>query len=726
MDVYVAEKHAVAEAIARVLSDTPVKCRGYYDCSLGVNKVTVTWLAGHVLSLKEPHDFKPEWAKWKLEQLPLNWPIAYKVSQSTQNQFKIVSELLQSKETTKIISCTDPDKAGQMIADELFQYLHLDSNIIFRAMIDDLNRQRVISKLSNLRPNTEFKNLSLQEEARAVGDQRLGINLTRLVALHVQSAGIQAKIVVGRVKAAIISLVVCRERERQGFSSTDYYLIDTVVNSSAGQLKARLDTKQLPQPSIHLSLDDKSQLIEKEQVTRLANMLNSNPAVLVNKMKKEVHDSPPLPFDLLSLQVECSRLFKMSPSRVMDITQQLRLPPYSAITYNRSDCRYIPNEHLSECNSVIIELSKIDALHSVTQYTDSTIKSRAFNSAKIGAHSAIIPTGNVEGYDKMDDETKLVFLLISRQYLIQFLPKRIRNVVTYQYKIDGYLFEGKFQNILSYGWSAIFQNDQESEGVSIDSEGETAPIDISDLLVGGKSDHQIVVNPQKSKPRPSYTMTTLLKDLTSCAKYASEQQYREWLLQKDQDNEELGGIGTPATRSDILDDIFTAKLLIQQRSKTREIIIPSDAGYLLHDVLPSDLVSPNLTSIWANWFRQIGTGDKTVNEFLDYVDAYITNTIHTFSLASVAPSIANLVHTVDKPVSTVCPKCLSNSCMSKSGKFGKYWQCSKCNETFDDLKEAPIYRLCSKCGAKMRLRKAKGSVFFGCSNYPRCNRTEQV
>lgn len=717
MKVYLAEKPEVASHITSVIDPKAVKKYGYYQCA---NGDIVTWCIGHLLTLSDPQDFEPSLDKWNLEQLPMAWPVKYKTKKKVESQLKVVVSLL--KKASTIISCVDIDASGQAIADEIFEQYDIAPHKVLRALINDNNPKKIIKAISpeELKPNSEFRTLYLQEKARAVADQRVGYNLTRLLTCQAQKQGFNETLNVGRVQSSILGLVVRRYRERSLHIPHNYYLVRVECQTEAGPLMASLNIDEHDL----LERDDKGRLTNYHQVKNLITSLDVHSVTLTDIQKKEVFDSPPLPYDLLSLQSDCSRYYGLEPDEVLDITQKLREAPFYAITYNRSDCRYIPDEVFESSEEIISALSSIDGLDQITLLTDHTVKSRAFNSAKTTAHGAIIPTGSVADWEQMTDEMKAVFILIARNYLIQFMPKRQRFVLNYTFTLSNeqhikFHFNGRAQTVESAGWSIVFRNDDEAE----DELEDVSPLDIKNINKDTRIDQANVFEKELvTNPPPLYIMSTLLSDLKSTAKYIQDPKLKAWMLEKDKHKEgEQGGIGTAATRSGILKELFNKNVFTRNKKKQ---IIPTQKGELLYDLLPASITSPDTTAIWSNFFRLIGDGETTPEHFWSEVDSFIQSAVTKVKENGLAIPDNLIEEKQTSPdVLQACPLCQGNANRRK-GKYGWFWQCSSCETYFDDLKNRLFYKCCEKCGKRLKVKKAQNKLFLGCSGYPDCKHTE--
>ncbi|WP_428775937.1 DNA topoisomerase [Vibrio sp.] len=727
MDLYIAEKPDVGKHIASVINPNSQSKQGYIDCG---NNQIVTWCIGHLLALADPEDFNEAYSKWNLADLPMQWPVKYKPNPNTKSQLNVVLRLL--KKATRIFSCTDIDAAGQAIADEIFEYAGIDKNNVVRILINDNNPSKIAKALEprHQRPNGEFHGLYLQELSRAVADQRCGYNLTRLLTCQGQSQGYVGKTLnVGRVQAAINGLVVRRERERDSHQKQHYYHINGTFASAGGEIKARF------QPDDHhwIELDSKGRIANSQQAQTIARSLHGRPATITEITRKNTSDSPPLPYDLLSLQVDCARYYGMQPDEVLTLTQMLRESPYYAITYNRSDCRYIPEECFAEAPEIIEKLGQLDMFAPLVSQTDTTRKTRAFNSSKTGAHGAITPTGSITGWDRMPDDAKAVFLLIARNYLLQFFENRQRRVTDYAVTVNcdkdiEHRFTGRAQKVIVPGWSSVFCNDADSEEAQLD---DLSQLD-SELLSEGQTIQHSMVEAKalETKPPASYSITTLLRDLKSTAKYISDPKIKQWMLEKDKGKDEQGGIGTAATRSDILKGLFDTKSL----QVTNKKITPTEKGYMLYDLLPS-ISSPETTAIWSHYFKQINSLDMTPEQFWSEIDRFIESevarvkkhglTIPDNMLKQRSAAVGNNAEQA-KPLSGTCPKCKSKA-LRVNGRFGHFWACQNkesCKANFSDLAGQLFYRRCPKCKNDLRISKGKrknAKPFISCSGFPQCD-----
>ncbi|MDF9399145.1 DNA topoisomerase [Vibrio sp. 1180_3] len=724
MELYLTEKPEVGTHLANVINPNSVKHKGYIDC--GQNTI-VTWCIGHLLSLKDPEDIDERYKKWSIDQLPMSWGVEYKPNPKTQAQLNTVMRLI--RKATTIYCATDIDAAGQAIADEIFEYMGIPTANIKRLLINDNNPVKIAKALNNVQNNSDYQGLYLTEKSRAVADQRVGYNLSRLMTCQAQSQGLKQLFTVGRVQSAVLGLVVRRTRLRKSHIKMTYYNIVGTFNTQVGELKGRYT---LPENHMY-EVDEKGRINNESQAVQLARSLSGQNAVLKSISTKITHDSPPLPYDLLALQSDAASLYGIPPDECLALTQKLREAPYYAITYNRSDCRYIPDESFNDAPEVIGNLGQLDLFSGLVELTNHQIKSRAFNSSKTGAHGAIIPTGSTEGWEEMPDKLKAVFLLIARNYLIQFIEKRERQVTDYIIDVINdqgvhHEFKGKVQKVVQYGWSVVFRNDLESE---VNDDNEDDDIAIEALVAGQIYPNSLVMaQTQETKPPGDYTTASLLRDLKSTAKYIEDERLKKWMLDKDAGGDELGGIGTAATRDSILKGLFDKGFLDRKGPIAKAKILPTPEGELLFDLLPVSLTSPNTTAIWSHYFKQIEQKQMTVEQFWSVVDEFISAEVNKVKISGLA--IPQGMKTqgssteAERPTAT-CPLCKQSAIRIK-GKNGFFWKCQSCEKIFGDLVGKLFYKQCSRCRSQMRIIKGKGrsKAFIGCTNYPTCQHKEPL
>ena len=517
MKLIIAEKPALAEAIKEAIGTDFQKKDSYYE-----NKeYYISWCIGHLLEVMLPD----ENSKWSFDNLPLKhkgWN--FQIKENTKKQYNIVKTLIDMSDT--IIHAGDPDEEGQLIVDSILykeNIIDLKGNskkTIKRLLVNDFNTKSIKKELSNLKDNNEYLNLSYMALARTLADKTFGYNLTRGYTLKNQEAGNNNVISIGRVQTPMLALIVRREQEIKNHVKSYYYTIKGSTAIAGSSLDFIYQTKAE-------EIDETKKITSEETANTIINRLNDNKskAVVFKYETKEEIDTVPLPYNLLDLQVDCSKLYNMKADKVMSVTQDLR-EKHKAITYNRSDCNYLLDETYEQSPAIIACLQDIndEKLQNIVNNANIDIKSKAFNSSKTTAHTAIIPTETKLDFSAFSDDEKKVFLLIANRFVMQFLPpaKYLKHTITIKIN-DDYLINGKSQG---KAWNGSYVGKIEANGELIfeipvtvidsfnnkDHESNTilnkANLKVKDLLTekyGNEIDTEEIVH--YLEPAIGYTMT---------------------------------------------------------------------------------------------------------------------------------------------------------------------------------------------------------------------------
>tara|TARA_Y100001956_G_scaffold80912_1_gene97071 strand:- start:1176 stop:3368 length:2193 start_codon:yes stop_codon:yes gene_type:complete len=711
MRLFIAEKPELARAIVDGLGGGSKK-DGYFEC--GSDRVTYCY--GHMLSLKDPEDYDSKYAKWSLEHLPMVFiPWELKKTKSGTKQLDIILKLL--KESSLCVHAGDPDPEGQLLVDEILNFVSY-SKPIYRLLVNDNNTTVVRKALDNLQPNSSFRGLSEATLARMVCDQLYGYNMTRLYTLKAAEQGFQGVLSLGRVQTPVLGLVVRRDLEHEAHKKSFFYDIDTTFEFNTLSFNSKyVVTEESP-------IDDKKRIIDEIFASRICDRVRGAKATISNISTTNKSTPPPLPFNLLKLQVEASRKFGYKPDQVKDITQSLR-EKYKLITYNRSDCQYLNDEHHEEASDVLAAIGKTATMFSsALSFADVSLKSRAFNNDKVSAHHAIIPTKASAELSKLTEEEQKIYLLIARAYLAQFFPpyKFKQTIVTLE--CEDFTFKCTANLEVSAGWKSLYRNDKDNEEVKDDVDA--LALDLTSLKVGDKGTcvHSSIEQ-KETKPPARYTMDTLLTDLTRVAKYIKDEALRKALIERDKGKAgEHGGIGTAATRDTIISNLFERGFL-KENGKS---IVSTKSARDFYEIIPDQAKYPDLTAIWHQKQLMIESGE------LDYLD-FIKEHVEYLSshVAKVEEEgIGNL-----KVKQWACPNC-SKPMKKLKGANGFFWGCTGyvdgCKTSLPDSNGKPVAKKksesnisdihkCNSCGAGLIRRKGKKRFFWGCSSYPKCDVT---
>nr|ELN8566824.1 DNA topoisomerase 3 [Campylobacter coli] len=608
MKLFIAEKPELGRAIAEGLDGNYKSGEGYIQKGDNI----VTWAFGHILELAKPEEYDEKYKLWKLEDLPL--PIKefkYLPKKESKKQLKIICDLIHSDKITSIVNCGDADDEGQILVDEIIQYSKT-SKPVFRVLINDLTPKAVKEEIAKIKPNADFKGMSERGFARSQADWIVGINLTRAYTIMARKNGYEGILSVGRVQTPILALIVNRDKEFENFKSINYYSLLGDFNINNNTIKARLKT------------EDK---ILDENLAKEIKESCENQNAKINLKIENKKEYPPLPYNLLVLQAECAKLFGFSPDKTLEITQILR-EKHKAITYNRSDCQYLPETMFEQAPNILNiikeNLNSNDEIQALIASSDLTIKSKAFNDANISAHYGIIPTQNKISSQLTQDEL-VVYNLIAKRFIIQFFHPREYQTTTINLEVNQRIFTATQNKTTKSGFRSLWQN------IDSEEEQENNENDINDLSILKNGDiakcSLIQIEKKQTKPRPYYTMTTLLKDLNSVAKYVSDERIKKLLIEKDKDKKgESGGIGTPATRSNHIKTLIEREYIEVSKDK-KQIIKSTKKGRDLIKLSPKSLITPDMTALWFEQQKMIEISELRREQFLEEITKEVISEI---------------------------------------------------------------------------------------------------
>jgi DNA topoisomerase-3 len=594
MRLFIAEKPSLGRAIADVLPKPHKKGDGYITAA---NGDTVSWCIGHLLEQQQPEAYDPAFKKWSHEHLPIipqQWQLA--VKKNTAKQLGVLRTLI--KQAEQLIHAGDPDREGQLLVDEVINFLGVTGakkDSIQRCLINDLNPSAVKQSLSKLRSNREFIPLSTSALARSRADWLYGINLTRAYTLQGQKVGYKGVLSVGRVQTPLLGLVVRRDNAIEAFVSKAFYEVWACLETEKGE---NFKAKWQPSEQCAKYLDEQGRNLSQALAQNVAGRISQQPAQ-VKKLKREhKKQAPPLPYNLSSLQIDASKAFGLSAQQVLDICQGL-YERHKLITYPRSDCRYLPLSHFVEAKDVHAailsnsqHLGQQGSLFSQIQF-DLKRKSKAWNDKKVDAHHAIIPTKKTSNHLSGNDAK--VYALICRNYLAQFLGEHQYHAVRVEVEIALGLFVAVAKELIEDGWRCIFI--KRSKSHNQDNNNETEQL-LPRLNLGQplKSLQAEVLEKHTSPPK-AYTDASLLAAMTGISAHVSDPQLRKILRDTD-------GLGTEATRAGIIELLFSRSFL----SRTGKTITSTLSGRGLIEALPDVATYPDMTARWESELSAISEG----------------------------------------------------------------------------------------------------------------------
>jgi len=628
LKLYIAEKPSLGRAIAAALPKPHKKQQGFIEVG---NGDVVSWCIGHILEQADPDAYDDKYKKWQMEHLPIIpevWQL--KPKSNTRSQLTVLRKLL--KQCDEIVHAGDPDREGQLLIDEVIEYLKVSKtkkSNIQRLLISDLNIAAVKRALHALKPNSQFAPLSISALARSRADWLYGINLTRAYTLQGQKSGYNGVLSVGRVQTPLLGLVVERDKAIDSFVSKPFYEVLAHIETSENET---FSAKWQPSKACAPYMDDEKRILVKPLAENVVARITNQDAVVSYISVEQKQQHAPLPYNLSTLQIEAARAFSMNAKLVLDVCQAL-YEKHKLITYPRSDCRYLPADHFKQAPSIckILASSTLE-FSQYAQGADLGIKSKAFNDTKVSAHHAIIPTEKSANNINMNAFEKNIYALIVRQYLAQFYPAYVYQQTKITLTIAGGEFKVNGKVPQHIGWKAIFKKAAvETKKSSEADEHQRLPKLTKGDVLHCKQGQLLEKNTQ---PPQSFTDASLLLAMTGIARYVSDGDIKKIL--KDTD-----GLGTEATRAGIIELLFNRGFL----QRIGKQIKATEVGNALINALPSMATKPDMTAQWEATLNAIC--EQTVNYQSFMLPLH--ETIHTMINGASQQSFANLPQVKFKP-----------------------------------------------------------------------------
>lgn len=604
MRLFIAEKPSLARAIADVLPKPHRKGDGYIECG---NGQVVTWCIGHLLEQAQPDVYDSRYARWNLADLPIvpqKWQLQPRAS--VLKQINVIKRLLN--EASEVVHAGDPDREGQLLVDEVLDYLQLPAEKrqnVQRCLINDLNPQAVERAIERLRANSEFIPLCVSALARARADWLYGINMTRAYTLLGRNAGYQGVLSVGRVQTPVLGLVVRRDEEIENFVAKDFFEVKAHIVTPAGE---RFTALWQPSDACESWQDDEGRLLHRPLAEHVVNRITGQPAIVTAYNDKRESELAPLPFSLSTLQIEAAKRYGLSAQTVLDICQKL-YETHKLITYPRSDCRYLPEEHYAGRHAVLNAIGAHTADLLPQPVVDPDKRNRCWDDKKVDAHHAIIPTARASKVNLTDNEAN-IYYLVARQYLMQFCPEAMFRKCQIDLDIANGKFIAKARFLAEAGWRTLLgskERDEENDGTPL------PVVAKDDELLCEKGE---VVARQTQPPR-HFTDATLLSAMTGIARFVQDKDLKKILRATD-------GLGTEATRAGIIELLFKRGFLI----KKGRYIHSTEPGRALIHSLPEMAARPDMTAHWESVLTQISEKQCRYQDFMQPLVGTLHELIH--------------------------------------------------------------------------------------------------
>ncbi|MFG6115534.1 DNA topoisomerase 3 [Halobacillus sp. MO56] len=689
--VILAEKPSQAKAYAEAFT-VQEKTKTYIQLKADdtfPNGATITWGVGHLVELKEPHDYKNEWKKWKLDQLPIV-PDRFleKVAKGKWEQFQAVKKLFQQADI--IVNAADVDREGSNIFYSILQLTGIKGKPIQRLWINSLEKDEVRKGFSQLQNNEKDLRLFDEAKARQISDWMVGINASRLFTLLLQKKGYGSYLTIGRVQSPTVYLIYQRHKEIENFKPEPFYQIEGLFNAQAGTYKGLAEIKEKDKAKVQAVLD-KHQLQEKE----------SFPGVVQRIDKKTKRIKSPKLHSLSTLQSVANRRWKYSPSQVLKTMQKLY--EKRLVSYPRTDCNFITD---SEFSYLVKNLQGYQEAMNVS-FTASSLKpnKRYVDSSKVQEHYAIIPTKSVPTEKKLSGlsrEERNIYNEIMATTLAMFHKDYVYEETTIFTHVHDLPFKSTGKRDVDRGWKELFPKSAKSK--------QEKEADLPGVQKGEQVEAKLHIKESMTQPPKPYTEGQLINMMKTCGKLVNDEADVEIL-------KEVEGLGTEATRSSIIETIKAQKYIEVKRNN----VSITEKGIMLCEAIEGTLLSsPSMTAKWESYLKKIGSGDGSKQLFIkqtrQFIEKLIQETPESIQQVNVRNTGEPEKRKWNEPIAK-CPACEKGSIVDRY----KFYACSDykkgCNVTFPKklarktLTQNMIKTLCEKKRTKV-LKGFKGKKPF--------------
>lgn len=636
--LYIAEKPSVAQEFAKALKINGQRRDGYLESEDSV----VTWCVGHLVTMSYPEKYDIKYKRWSLDTLPfLPRDFKYEIIPAVQKQFNIVRGLLNRPDVDTIYVCTDSGREGEYIYRLVAQMAGVHDKTQKRVWIDSQTEEEILRGIREAKDISEYDNLSASAYLRAKEDYLMGINFSRVLTLRYGNSVsnyLKTKyqaISVGRVMTCVLGMVVRREREIRSFVKTPFYRVLGSISLEGenfdGEWRAVEGSRYFQSPYLYKENGFK----EKQYAEQLIGELSqSSPLVCqVEKIeRKKENKNPPLLFNLAELQNVCSRLFKISPDETLRIVQELY--EKKLVTYPRTDARVLSNAVAKEIYKNISGLRRYPQIDGAADEVlemgtyKNIAKTRYVNDKQITDHYAIIPTGQgLSALNGISLTAQRVYETIVRRFLCIFYPPAVYQKVNLVTVMEKEHFFSSFRVLQSEGYLKIAANSfaaKKASEKSQDSE-EEENTSCNEVLLAAlqklkKNDilsvDSLSIKEGETSPPKRYNSGSMILAMENAGQLIEDEELRAQIRGS--------GIGTSATRAEILKKLFSIKYL--SLNKKTQVITPTLLGEMIFDVVNCSirqLLNPELTASWEKGLTYVAEGSITPQEYMDKLEHFV-------------------------------------------------------------------------------------------------------
>ena len=674
----IAEKPSVGRDIARVL-----KCPKKLNGALEGGSYIVTWGLGHLVTLADPEHYDKKYKEWKMEDLPmLPKQMDIEVIRQTGKQYQEVKKQIHRSDVSEIVIATDAGREGELVARWILKKAG-NKKPCRRLWISSVTDKAIRQGFANLHPAKEYEPLYHAAVCRAEADWLVGLNATRAL-----TCKYNAQLSCGRVQTPTLAMIRSREEEIRQFVPKSYYGLTLQAEEITFTWR-----------------EEKSgsyRTFQKERAEKLSKAIATEKLTIVRADAKKKKSGAPQLYDLTELQREASKRFGFSAKETLNIMQRL-YENHKVLTYPRTDSRYLTADVL---DTVKERLQAVN-LGTYREFAAPLLrqplpKHPSFvNDSKVSDHHAIIPTEQAPNFMHMSNEERKIYDLVVRRFLAVLSPACEYEQTTLEGEAAGAHFLAKGKRMLHAGWKAVYDfSDDEEESDDIRRQNLPQIRKGQICSISG-----IRITEGKTKPPARFTEGTLLSAMENPVKYmeSSDKQMAKTLG-------ETGGLGTVATRADIIDKLFSSFLL---EKKGEEIYTTAKARQLL-ELVPEDLKKPELTADWEMKLSKIARGQLSDRRFMQDIRGYAVSLVDEIKKGEGTFRHDNLTN-------KICPEC-GKRLLAVNGKNSRLLVCQDRSCGYRQTVARTTNARCPVCHKKMELIGSGEDQTFVC----KCGHKERM
>jgi len=605
----IAEKPSVGRDLARVLPG-PFEKKTVpgekTDRWLEGPDHVITWAVGHLVQLAEPDEYDPKYKRWRMADLPIV-PSHFKLivrDERSQKQMSVVKNLLRRDDIEKVVNACDAGREGELI----FAYLYEKAGSkkpVQRLWLSSMTNEAMREAFGHLRPGADLASLEAAARSRSEADWIVGMNATRAATIRLRSS-FDGAVSLGRVQTPTLAIVARREEEIRAFVPEKYWLVDArFATDDAREYEGRYHLKSQPR------------LATAEEAQAIVAAVQGRRGEITKLEKTERKERAPLLYDLTSLQREANTRFGFSARRTLAAAQRC-YEEHKALTYPRTNSRYLPNDMVGEIKPTAAKVGHRPEYAAAAQYVtslDLLPLARVVDDAKVTDHHAIIPTNAEHKLDKMGDDDRRIYDLVARRFLAVFHPDAVFENTRVETTVASHVFRTRGKVLLVPGWRGVYGEMADAEAAQEEDEGRDQQL--PRLAQGEQVDTREATSLEKeTKPPRRYTDASLLAAMETAGKLVEDEELREAM--KD------SGIGTPATRAAIIERLIDVGYL----ERDGRALVCTEKGLNVIRLLDAHpLTSPDLTGEWEHRLARIENGEETRQRFMDDIAKFAGATV---------------------------------------------------------------------------------------------------